>query len=108
MCFFYFTNIVENFEERSFFRDGYLIVINFERDFESHSIKICGFKTIGGGRRNNFCFRVLRRGHAEKIDDEDTTIWQLEDFVRSPDSKAVQLRVWAEEAKRKEEENGCF
>ena len=42
--------------------------------------------------------------HAEKIDEEETMTWQLENYVKSSDSKAVQLRVWAKEAKKREEE----
>ena len=51
---------------------------------------------------------LVLRSHAEKIDEEETRICQLEDFVKSSGSKVVHLRVWAKEAKKKKEEEWMF
>ena len=46
---FDFTHIVENVEEQTFCRNCYLVVVDLERVFESHSMKNCGFDNFGGG-----------------------------------------------------------
>ena len=58
----------------------------------------CGFYTIGIGGGDEFrcCFKLWSH--------EDTTMTSEE----SPDNRAAQWRVWAKEAKRKEEEELMF